>query len=433
MIDDGTVIGLTRQEMNASLSTLEQMASEVGATVIILKEIILTGVKRPESMRKCWEHGDASIIGSGNASAIGSQARPKPRPGGRRDRRWNGAEEASTKLTSRPILFNRGEVENDQYGDDEEVVGDIGEKDIPPFQLDLDDLPETPTTSSPPALSEQSLSTGRDAKVYKGRWKKTRKKPPPKPVPAEDAEEKRRKAEAKSVKAAQKREARRLDLLRGDGMSPVLSSLMGGSSSDSESMASSFESGISIPAPITRGLKVPNITSVVVGSSRPSSLRLSTPVSSPEKDHTAIHDKMSNGNDDGEDEDPDNDSESDSKLINDLLHLPLDSLSLSFADVRTIKAGSPLASPSSSSSTEIGEVIWAGDVEDELGEYGRGEGEGRDGEMELLCVEALVVRKVNHDEEEEIVDGAEDVWGFGGGEEEYGNGGFDFGFDLEDG
>jgi hypothetical protein len=71
---------------------------------------------------------------------------------------------------------------------------------------------------------------------------------------------------------------------------------------------------------------------------------------------------------------------------------------LSFADVRMVKRKDSISSSSSST-----EYAGADNVE-EVGE-------------ELLCVEALVVRKVNY-EEEEVVDGAEDVWGFGGGEED---------------
>lgn len=43
VMDDGTLVGISRQDMEQSLRTLELMASELGATVMVLKTITLTG------------------------------------------------------------------------------------------------------------------------------------------------------------------------------------------------------------------------------------------------------------------------------------------------------------------------------------------------------------------------------------------------------
>jgi len=43
VMDDGTLVGITQAEMEASLRTLELMAAELGATVMVLRTIALTG------------------------------------------------------------------------------------------------------------------------------------------------------------------------------------------------------------------------------------------------------------------------------------------------------------------------------------------------------------------------------------------------------
>jgi hypothetical protein len=320
--DDGTVIGLTRSEMDASLSTLEQMASEVGATVLILKEIVITGVKRPDRFAKCWFQDQVVI-----------------KAGSRRDRevdKWgNGSSGQNGR--ARQLIFE----EDDLAEESGTVPVEKGDEDIHPFHLDLD----------MDGLTEEAIVPVNVTK----KWRKIRKKAvvDTEKKREQDAE-KRRKGDIKRAKAAEKREARRLDLLRGDGMSPPL-----------------FDDPL-------LGSSVDNVVNTIpeVPAPRTSSLRLAVPVSTPT---------------------PNLDDE-ETQLLNDLISLPLDSLSLSFADVQTVRARSPSIS-SSSSSTE-----YAPDQEDVE--------EDEDIE-ELLCVEALVVRKVNHDEEQEVVDGAEDAWGFG--------------------
>lgn len=88
--DDGSVIGLTRAEMDASLSTLERMASEVGATVLVLKEIVLTEFSDSESVASSqsgWSGsaggsatGSVGTAGSGGVAGVGSGSWKARRP-----------------------------------------------------------------------------------------------------------------------------------------------------------------------------------------------------------------------------------------------------------------------------------------------------------------------------------------------------------------
>jgi len=142
---------------------------------------------------------------------------------------------------------------------------------------------------------------------------------------------------------------------------------------------------------------------------RPSSLRLVAPAPTPDATARQI------GTNDREE---DKENEEDSAIIQDLLSLPLDSLSLSFADVRTVATSPPL-SPAPSSSTEYAPTmsmsthIALDDEEhrEELEDVD--ERAGEDSGDERICVEALVVRKVLHEEDE-------DAWGWGGHDDGWG-------------
>jgi hypothetical protein len=60
-LDDGTLVGLNRPELLASLRTLERMADELGATVIVLKEIRLDPVGEDTGKRGKWERWKAQV------------------------------------------------------------------------------------------------------------------------------------------------------------------------------------------------------------------------------------------------------------------------------------------------------------------------------------------------------------------------------------
>lgn len=271
LADDGTVIGLTRAEMDASLATLERMASEVGATVLVLKEIVLAAQPRRPDLDENGKprRGTKSIASSGpemrsrrerlrirreaeaNAAAAGETLPPDHSQGGKR------------------IIFDDSDYDSG---------ADSRDSHDETFTLDME--------SPPPASPRQD----EDAAV---------------------------RAEAKRRKSAARREARRLDLLRGDGTSPIAEIISHAPSSPAWNLHQ----------PV-----------------KPSSLRLARGAADEGLDDAFV----------------------------DTLSLPLDSLSLSFADVR--------------------------------GPEGDGE--------ELICVEALVVCK--RQEWEDEWGGEEDGWGFGG-------------------
>ena len=328
--DDGTVIGLTRSEMDASLRTLELMASEVGATVLILKEIILAGSKvspknsissssisvsscHPPSLRRGWPSERPDLV----------YGKPRLSKGRRTKRR--GLQKTGGQTISKnegQITFDVVEMEAALEGSDSDdssrcQSSSATDDDIPPFYLDLEDS----DTSSPPS----QVNTGWS------RWQgKIRT---PRVVNQAEIAERELKTVQKRLKSAARRDERRLDLLRGDGKSP--SSMMD---------------------PPLYGSVIPH------QPVRPSSLRLATPVSHEEG------------------------------FMNNLLNVPLDSLSLSFADVCTVTSDDTPLSTS-------GDTIYAIPLHGE----------------DMICVEALVVRKAGFAE-----DG---VWGFGGGEDGWGFGG----------
>ena len=308
--------------MDESLRTLELMASEVGATVLVLREIVLAGPLRASPSRSMSSSnpspGDRWMayrpdLGH-RKKGVGKGRRAK-----RRDVFFNSGKGESS--IEKRVIFDHADMEGTDSDDspsprrqsshttDEDV--ERPDEDVPPFHLDLEDVAK-PESPSP---------------VRKRKWVRKIKSPPR----VSDAElaERERKAEKKQIRQEMRREERRLDLLRGDGTS-----------------------SLGVPTPTPSHAPIPQ-----------SSLRLATPASSP-----------------------------DESFLDDLSHLPLDSLSLSFADVRNVSS-----SPSSSTDTEVA-----------LGE-------------EMICVEALVVRKVQHkwgDLGEWGFGGGEDACGCGGGEEE---------------
>jgi hypothetical protein len=336
-IDDGTVIGLTRTEMDASLRTLELMASELGATVLVLKEIVLAG----STISRSTSVSSSAISISSNPSPSPTKGwqmrRPDPEHGksgsgelkGRRVRRrdlWTSGGRVENNK-EKQVIFDPADLEAADTGSDDSSsrrLSSTTDEDVPPFQLDLEDSVPSPSTPS----------------VSFDRWRRIPRAPPQ--MSEADRAGKERKAEMKRVKSVARREERRLDLLRGDGKSPLF--ILGSSVHDT-----------------------PPIPALPHKLARPSSLRLATPASL----------------DDG--------------LISDLLHVPLDSLSLSFAEVRTVTCDDE-PSPSTSADT-----VYAIPQTEE----------------DMICVEALVVRKGGFGGEDEGwgFGGEEDGWGFGGTDE----------------
>ena len=438
MIDDGTVVGLSRSDMDASLRTLELMASEVGATVLVLKEIVLAKsvleLARGESGASIggasWSSRDDSPAGwvvprrtswaapgprefEGQSLADGNGLEPGASVAGpktkkvkkrkswkRRERRglWtNGdAEQDDAISKERQIVFDLPTGSEGESSGDDDIIEvseerrpqridrkqrpkakpldvDVGalrsDDDVPPFHLDLEDAPK-PSTGKEWTTRYRANAKGRATPAHPNRL-------PP--------DEYARRSNAKARKAMERREARRLSLLRGDGMTPSPFDLL-------DDAVDEFAAGMSPHAP-----------------ARPSSLRLVAPA--PTLDATPRQIGMNDSAEDKEDEE-------DSAIIQDLLSLPLDSLSLSFADVRTVATSPPL-SPASSSSTEYAPTMSmsariALDDEEHVEELEDvDEKGGEDSGDERICVEALVVRKMLHEEDE-------DAWGWGGHDDGWG-------------
>lgn len=359
LADDGTVIGLSRAEMDASLRTLERMASEVGATVIVLQEIVLTpSLLAPDSP------GLSSSVSSAGSASTWWARRPdldengKPRKGtkglgGVLPEQKSRVQRRTARQTTAKPTEDRDNCSNHASAPSSPVTpvsGSAGSDDEPtPFQLDIDDG----SSRSTPTVTAEIAATLR--------------------------------SESKRLKAAARREQRRMDLLRGDGTSSMPYT------DRSSSPVAEFIGHAPNSSAILAAAKLPH------QPARPSSLRLArthsgTVAFSPPP---TIHDTEAiTGPDDA---------------FLDGLSLPLDSLSLSFADVTTMDesgAQTVVASPESQP-TLVPE--------------------------EMICVEALVVRKRNEDEwtfdgcheEEFAYGGEEDGWGFGGEEDGWGFGGND--------
>lgn len=479
--------------MDASLKTLELMASELGATVMILREIVLSVHPPPLLSDKCSSPNlSLSLSSSAYSSNDGTGIWPVRRP----DLDDQGQPRRGTKIvggtvepvdvdvdvvevekekeiiktwkkpvvrgqmgTARQVIFDPRDLddgERDRETDSDEDAEGEGDgsspgagastsktrhptrgqrdrshtdDDIPPFHLDLDD--------------DQIVKPVNPSSPSRGSRRRRRKmsKPIDEPTSTLDSEtgSSAFKVNAKRTRAAQKREARRLDLLRGDGMDPNWAS-RGRTQSDGffdldPSDTSPLGMGVDSTSPY-HGVKLPH------QPTRPSSLRLSAaPPLDPDTTSRGTSTSHEGNPESGRDS-----KEEDDESMWSLSHMPLDSLSLSFANVH-IEDISPPSSPSVSSDTEYATSIHRHPIDKGTSPSGgdrngsnlhcddRDAGIGPDPEsavlsgpitgytgQERICVEALVVRKVQHghgadgggEEEEECGWGGEDdVWGLG--------------------
>ncbi|XAO22045.1 hypothetical protein I312_100808 [Cryptococcus bacillisporus CA1280] len=400
LADDGTVVGLTRAEMDASLRTLELMASEVGATVIVLKEIVLNGLVSTQptaSIETITALPPSDILSQSKLINEWIARRPDLNDDGQ-PRRGNGTPESNGKGRRNKRERKKSKEMRSQMDLKQKVEGDSEV---------VDSIRHCPSSKS----SFASLSTDTDSS-----FQFDVDDPPaldlhqrhsifsPSPFPRKVIKPASPKSDKKRRKSAVKQEQRRLDLLRGDGTNPMWAEMTNKSP------------GFPIESPNAFLLHQP---------ARPSSLRLATPTECP-----------------------------DNSFADDLLHVPLDSLSLSFADVRTLSGTSPskahhsrphshshsaqLSAPSpirplspvsdhsAATTTKAGtetEIVLPLDdaalAANKILPPPPGE--------ELICVEALVVRKVQHDHDREDEDGEaeeeeEDSWGYGGEEDVWGFG-----------
>lgn len=401
IIDDGTVVGLTRAEMDASLRTLELMASEVGATVIVLKEIVLNGLASTQltaSIETITALPPSDILGQSKLLTNEWIARRPDLNEDGQPRRGNGTPDSNGKgrRNKRERKKNKEtrwqmDLKQKAEGDSEVVdsirhcpsskssVASLSTDTDSSFQFDMDD---------PPALDLHQCHS-----IFS-----------PSPFPRKIINPVSPKSDKKRRKSAVKQEQRRLDLLRGDGTNPMWAEMTNQSP------------GFPIESPDAFLLHQP---------ARPSSLRLATPTECP-----------------------------DNSFADDLLHVPLDSLSLSFADVRTVSGTCPSKAPHSCSHSHShsaqlstpSPILPLSPVSDHSAATTTMAGTETEivlplddaalaankilppppGE-ELICVEALVVRKVQHDHDREDEDGeggeeVEDSWGYGGEEDVWGFG-----------
>lgn len=401
LADDGTVVGLTRAEMDASLRTLELMASEVGATVIVLKEIVLNGLASQQptaSIETITALPPSDVLSHSKLLTNGWTAKRPDLDEDGQPRRGNGIPDSHGKgrrskreKKKKKETKSQMELKQKSEGDGEIVdftrdcsmssAASLSTDTDSSFQFDNDELPPNDLHQHQSILSPALFPR----KIIN-------------PVSP--------KSDKKRRKSAAKQEQRRLDLLRGDGTNPMWAEIT--------SQSSKFP----VESPKVNLPHQP---------ARPSSLRLATPAECP-----------------------------DNSFVDDLLHVPLDSLSLSFADVRTVSGTSPRQShyprfhPHSTQLSIPSPIRPLSPVSDHS--VAATTKTGTETEIvlplddaalttnkilppppgeELICVEALVVRKVQHDhdrededdeaEEEEMNDwgygGEEDVWGFGAEED----------------
>nr|XP_031858308.1 uncharacterized protein CI109_006279 [Kwoniella shandongensis]KAA5525380.1 hypothetical protein CI109_006279 [Kwoniella shandongensis] len=384
LADDGTVIGLSRAEMDASLRTLELMASEVGGTVIVLKEIVLNNRILPAPISPLASSSFSSSFTSltsscddGKLSGKSSEAdlkgrtrksRRKPRVKKKPSSAWDDGEHLVSASQSKLVLFNKEQLENPEDSSNSPTPPEVpventdvvsngeDEHDITPFQFDMDDI-------SP--------------KRYPHYKKRFEQPTPPRGDGIPSAA--RKKDDKKRRKSLARQEQRRMDLLRGDGTNPMWAELTSGLTPETKDHDASHPNALLPHQPV-----------------RPSSLRLATPVDQPAD-----------------------------SFIDDLLHVPLDSLSLSFADVRTVSGEANRDDEEDDDASSCSSLVQTEDAPpldlvNEALEESRLSLQGE----ELICVEALVVRKIQHDhegegeeEEEWGFGGEEDVWGFGAEED----------------
>ncbi|WVR07900.1 hypothetical protein IAU60_004943 [Kwoniella sp. DSM 27419] len=415
LADDGTVVGLPRWEMDASLRTLELMASEVGATVLILKEIVLrlprhqplrdrisqasSPARRAQAApgfgfgngRDMGRLGQAVFISSQGDSICAPEVMPSsPRRGKYKGRRKHRKKEPTHEQGSyagtmpKKMVFDQADLAAAEEASDAEGNGELDVLEDAGWQHQARGIPPDPEDESPFPLDmdDGPASPGRsghaDGDSPRG----------PRRGGIKDAKKRR--------KSAARQEQRRLDLLRGDGTNPMWAEIQRSAVDDgsfaevhegsSQFCAKARAGDTNAIAPVTSSTSpLPHRPTLALPHqpARPSSLRLATPAGPPQE-----------------------------TFMDDLLHIPLDNLSLSFADVQTIPEadeGQSLDSPLSSSADE----------------EERGSGDGTDAD-EMICVEALVVRKVQHDEGGVGVaggDGSEEEWGYGGEEDVWGFGG----------
>lgn len=382
LADDGTVIGLTRAEMDASLRTLERMASEVGATVMVLKEIVLAPAL-PDSPSLSPSMSSAASVNSWWARRPDLDKNGRPRKGTRgvngegpetKSRRQRTREEAA------PLKGANGHTRTSS-AESFRLHEDDSETDPTPFHLDMDDSAPATNRSTPSPTSDSAAAAAA--------------------ISAAREENKRR-------KSAARREQRRLDLLRGDGTSPMPYAADRSSSPVAEFIGHAPRASTALAAAAAAS-RLPH------QPTRPSTLRLarthSGPISSPTTVSSPVVPLPDLATLSIDPTSPDTPIGPDDAFL-DGLSLPLDSLSLSFADVRGGRETEPV--------DESGTSTVAASPEDHIATgappaYAPPPGES------MICVEALVVRKRQHGDEWGL-GGEEDGWGFGGEDDGWGFG-----------
>ncbi|WWC66084.1 uncharacterized protein I303_108706 [Kwoniella dejecticola CBS 10117] len=415
LADDGTVIGLPRSQMDASLRTLELMASEVGATVIILREIVLhpNHIISPNSLNK--DNAECSIKPKCTTNT-------KQKEQSRRRNKYTPKDPGAYGGT-RPKKMIFDPVDHSTPSDSEEEFDDDGylddnrnrssESEDSPFFLEAEcELDSEIVNHEAAPHAKAPTSTLRSKSYSPGRGDH------------KQSSHVSKKEEKKRRKSAARAEARRLDLLRGDGTNPMWNELSMKDPESTEPKESGRRWHVEDANANGDAVHSPRFT-LPHQPIRPSTLRLATPATSTE------------------------DADS---FLDDLLHIPLDNLSLSFADVRSIPEDVDqdpqfsLSSSSSSSSvsllsTSVETFISPLDrLVDKQGltepstigastaETVQAQGQGEGEVEEMICVEALVVRKLQHDEDggpatgEEDDEDEEEEWGYGGEEDVWGFG-----------
>jgi len=215
-VDDGTVVGLTRAEMDASLKTLEAMASELGATVMILREIVLSGAPPTSNGSPSSEMSSSYISTSSAQSTDFDSAWPVKRP----DLDDFGRPKKGTRTLS--VVGDDGEKSKIGKRVSEDVLPQYKARQVV-FDLSADEGESDNSTSSPIRVNKDS-SRGFDDDIPPFELDLEDPVPPPgrrqkkKPV-SEQMQIDPKKFDAKRAKLAKRREERRMDLLRGDGMS----------------------------------------------------------------------------------------------------------------------------------------------------------------------------------------------------------------------
>ena len=462
--------------MDASLRTLELMASEVGATVIVLREVVLVGGPAVSNARltpglspslsSSGISGSSITSGSGNVddtdNAHGQWSWPVLRPDldadgqprvnvvsgkkcrGKLRRERRAVERERLRVNRRGLPLDR--IHARARGETEE---DGKDGDVPPFHLDLDEAPRSPTEPSPSVWKRRE----------KGRWDVRQwrdaeedKDDPFAALPFPDVEPVKRrrppgepmskKQSAKAVKAAVRREQRRMDLYRGDGTGELWLGMEASHAKDGgpdeAELGPVVDSEGSVGTPKDRvvqadivdgtGTPPPCVPSMLhpYQPARPSSLRLATPA--PSVPVSAI--PSVNGIDE---EEPD-------PFLAELLLLPLDNLSLSFAEVRTVTDPYVMYDDNEDENRPLPQdktrpAAEEDDLDDSTAyapspplspvdhtDLAHANVSGLPTAAppmfpELICVEALVVRKTPEGVAgvQDWCEGGEDAWGFGYG------------------